>query len=137
MKASEHKSVDNEYKKLIMETEIIENTKQGKEYQLYISELRNSFSNYSNLLKKNRHYRSKVFILSQYLNDLKPEAIKQSDYMLIWGGQSIDKLKLVHKHLDLSLKFDKSCDLMVVTISVTYFTISSLNFLGVYLPFSI
>jgi len=55
----------------------------------------------SDLLKKNRHYKSKVIMSSQYLNDLRPEAIKQLDYLLIFPGQSQDKMELVYKHLDL------------------------------------
>lgn len=60
----------------------------------------------SDLLKKNRHYKSKVIMSSQYLNDLRPEAIKQLDYLLIFPAQSQDKMELVYKHLDLSFDFD-------------------------------
>ena len=60
----------------------------------------------TDLLKKNRHYKTKVIISSQYIHDLQPGALKQLDYMIVFGGQPEDKLKLIHKHLDLSFSFD-------------------------------
>lgn len=61
----------------------------------------------SDFLKKNRHFKAKIIISSQYLNDLQPQALKQLDYILIFPGQSEDKLKLVYKHLDFSVSYEK------------------------------
>jgi hypothetical protein len=57
------------------------------------------------LLKKNRHYKLKVIVSSQYIHDLKPESIKQMDYLLLFKGLTEDKLEKVLKDADLS------CDL--------------------------
>lgn len=72
------------------------------------SELRDK--NLSDLVKKNRHYKSKVIISSQYMNDLTPGTMKNLDAVLIWGGQSVDKLQKIHQHLDLSLEFEEFID---------------------------
>lgn len=55
------------------------------------------------LLKKNRHYKLKVILSSQYLNDLKPESIKQMDYTLLFKGQSDDKLEKIIRDCDLAV----------------------------------
>ena len=55
------------------------------------------------LLKKNRHYKLKVILSSQYLNDLKPESIRQMDYVLLFKGQSDDKLAKVIKDCDIAI----------------------------------
>ncbi len=60
----------------------------------------------SQLLKTNRHYKSKVIISSQYLNDLTPQSRKQIDYMLLFKGQPVDKLKTIHEDLDLATEFN-------------------------------
>lgn len=61
----------------------------------------------SNLLKKNRHYKSKVLISSQYLHDLRPEAIGQLDYFIVFGKQPEDKLKRMWRTLDLALPYEE------------------------------
>jgi len=63
------------------------------------------------LMKKNRHFKSRVIISSQYVNDLEPQAMKQVDYFLLLGGHSDDKIALVHKHGDSSLDLDKFIDM--------------------------
>lgn len=55
------------------------------------------------LLKKNRHYKLKVIISSQYYNDIRKDGRQQLDYMLIFGGVPEEKLIEVHKDLDLSI----------------------------------
>lgn len=55
------------------------------------------------LLKKNRHYRLKVALSSQYINDLKPESIKQMDFILLFKGQSDDKLAKIIKDADIAI----------------------------------
>lgn len=58
------------------------------------------------LLKKNRHYKLKTIISSQYLNDCKPEQIKQEDYVLVYKGCSDDKLEKLRNDCDLGISFD-------------------------------
>lgn len=57
----------------------------------------------SNLLKTNRHYKSKVIISSQYLHDLQPQSIKQLDYLLCFNGLTDKKLEKAHLGLDLTV----------------------------------
>jgi len=68
------------------------------------AEMRNPAVNL--LLKTNRHYRCKVILSSQYVNDLMPESLKQIDYFLLFGGHSIDKLEKIYKDADLPVTFD-------------------------------
>jgi len=60
------------------------------------------------LLKKNRHFKSKVLISSQYWNDIALQARKQVDYVLLYGGlaKSIPKMRDIFKDLDLSIEFE-------------------------------
>ena len=60
----------------------------------------------SQLLKTNRHFKSKVFMLGHTLTDLDPSARKQLDYALIFKSFSEDKLKDLYKDLDLSIDFE-------------------------------
>ncbi len=82
------------------------------------SELRHK--SVANLLKKNRHYRSKVIISSQYVNDLEPSAIKQLDYWIGFKGHSQDKMKLIHKHLDLATPFDRFYEMYKIATKDPY-----------------
>lgn len=54
------------------------------------------------LLKKNRHYKCRICILSQYIQDLDPQSLKQLDYWILLPGHSEDKMRLVYKHADIS-----------------------------------
>jgi len=60
----------------------------------------------SQLLKTNRHFKSKVFLLGHSLTDLEPSARKQLDYALIFKSFSEEKLKDLYKDLDLSIDFE-------------------------------
>jgi len=60
----------------------------------------------SQLLKTNRHFKSKVFMLGHTLTDLEPSSRKQLDYALIFKSFSEDKLKDLYRDLDLSLDFE-------------------------------
>ncbi len=59
----------------------------------------------SRLMKTNRHYKSKVLLSSQYLHDLKPESIRQLDYLLAFKGLTEEKLLKVYVGMDLSFDF--------------------------------
>jgi hypothetical protein len=78
---------------------------QAPEYMLIFDDLSHELKLPSlvSLLKKNRHYKLKVLLSSQYLNDLKPESIKQLDYLLLFKGQSDDKLQKVIRDADLAI----------------------------------
>ena len=59
------------------------------------------------LTKKNRHYKSKCIISSQYLNDILPEMRLQMDYWLVFAGQNDAKLEEIYRHADLSISFEQ------------------------------
>ena len=59
----------------------------------------------ASLMKKNRHFKSKVILSSQYLHDLRPESIQQLDYMLMFQNIPEEKLKLAYSNLDLSINY--------------------------------
>ncbi len=79
------------------------------EYLFILDDLSTELSNpaVTSLLKKNRHFQSKVIVSNQYWNDLAKSARKNIDYMIIFGAQPKDKLQEIHKELDLSLTFDE------------------------------
>lgn len=59
------------------------------------------------IMKNNRHYKSMVLLSSQYLNDLRPEQIKQLQYVFLFSRFSDDKLLELYKSLQLSVSFDE------------------------------
>jgi hypothetical protein len=58
------------------------------------------------LLKTNRHYRSKVIISSQYIKDLTPPSRKQIDIWLLFGKLSDENLETIFKDADLPIDFE-------------------------------
>jgi hypothetical protein len=64
-------------------------------------QLRNKYL--SVVLKKNRHFKSKTIISSQYLHDVKPEVLMNLDVCIIFGGMPEEKLKIIYKNLDIGL----------------------------------
>jgi hypothetical protein len=63
------------------------------------------------LLKKSRHLKSAVYISSQYVNDLPPQALKQLSYFLCFRSMTHDKLEHIHKMLDLAIDIEKFNDI--------------------------
>ncbi len=61
----------------------------------------------SQLLIKNRHFKCKVIILSQWISYLAPAAIRQLDYVMLFGGFAGEKLEDLHTKLDLSDTFEE------------------------------
>ncbi len=59
------------------------------------------------LLKKSRHLKSAVYISSQYVNDLPPQALKQLSYFLCFRSMTYDKLEHIHRMLDLAIDMEK------------------------------
>jgi hypothetical protein len=54
-------------------------------------------------LKKNRHFKAKIIISTQYMNDLFPAARKQLDYVILFRGWSQKKIDEICKDVDVSL----------------------------------
>jgi len=68
------------------------------------TELRNK--SIAALIKKHRHFKTKVICSSQYVNDLAKDARKNIDIFLLFGGHSIDKLQEIYDNCDLQIPFD-------------------------------
>ncbi|MGV8131489.1 MAG: hypothetical protein ACP5N7_05320 [Candidatus Pacearchaeota archaeon] len=60
-----------------------------------------------NLLIKNRHYKTKVVILSQWISYLMPGAIRQLDYVILFGGFPDNKTDDLYRKLDLSITYEE------------------------------
>jgi len=73
------------------------------------SELRNA--SVENFLKKNRHYKAKAVVSSQWLKDLTPSSRRQLDILVLFGGHTQEKLMEIHKELDLSIDFNIFLDM--------------------------
>jgi hypothetical protein len=58
------------------------------------------------LLTKNRHFKCKICISSQYLNHLLPESRKQIDVWIIFKGHPEDKLQTIFNDADLAIDFN-------------------------------
>ena len=59
------------------------------------------------ILKKNRHYRSKIIISSQYCHDIRPEGRTNLDIFLMGRGINEEKVNQVYKYSDSSLECEK------------------------------
>ncbi len=64
-------------------------------------------ANVSELVKHNRHYKSKVIISSQYPNDLIPGARFQIDYWILFKGHSEEKLAEIFSYMNLPIKLEE------------------------------
>lgn len=60
----------------------------------------------STFLKKNRHFKSKMIISSQYPNDLNVPGRMQLNYWLLFKGHAEDKLKEIWRGMDLSIPYE-------------------------------
>ena len=59
-----------------------------------------------NLVKKNRHYKARVFISTQFIHGLTPSTWANIWYLYIFGGFSRENMKLVYGRVNTSLTFD-------------------------------
>jgi hypothetical protein len=59
-------------------------------------------SSVATMLKKNRHFRFKSIVSSQWLNDIPPDALRMMDNVLLYRGHS--KVKLIEIHEKAGLK---------------------------------
>lgn len=57
-------------------------------------------------LKKNRHFKAKCILSSQWLTQLKPGGIQQLDYVLLWGRIPEEKVKETYAKLDLGIDYN-------------------------------
>ena len=78
------------------------------EYMIILDDLSTELKSKSlvSLLKKNRHFKSKIIISSQYWNDLLPESRKQLDYILLFKSMPENKLKEIYRDADLSVNYE-------------------------------
>lgn len=53
-----------------------------------------------------RHNLSKVILSTQYTHDIRPDARSALDFVILFGGHTIEKLEIIHKDMDLSISFD-------------------------------
>ena len=79
------------------------------EYVIILDDLSTELKSKSitGLLKKNRHFRSKILISSQHLNDLLPEGRKQIDYFILFRGHPMKKIEEIHRDADISIPLDE------------------------------
>ena len=59
------------------------------------------------LMKEPRHFKAKVIISSQYLNDLTPGQRQQINYWLVFQGQPLEKLEAIYLNSLMSMGFEK------------------------------
>lgn len=64
---------------------------------------------FTSFLKKNRQFKAKTIIASQYWNDIALQARKQLDYVLLYRGfaKSVDKLQEIFRNCDLTVTFEQ------------------------------
>jgi hypothetical protein len=81
---------------------------QAPEYMIIFDDLSGELKSKSllELLKKNRHYKTKLIISSQWVHDLLPESRKQLDLFLIFKGFPEKKMELIYKDCDSGIPFE-------------------------------
>ena len=57
--------------------------------------------------KRNRHYKCMNIVSSQWVMDLLPESLKQIDYLLLFKGQTREKLEKIKNDADLAIDIDR------------------------------
>tara|TARA_Y100000310_G_C20550298_1_gene747721 strand:+ start:155 stop:1042 length:888 start_codon:yes stop_codon:yes gene_type:complete len=86
---------------------------QSPEYIFFFDDLSNELKSPTlvSFLKKNRHYKCKVIVSSQYIHDLLPASLKQMDYCLTFKGMPEAKLQKIHSDFDLALDIESLINL--------------------------
>lgn len=81
---------------------------QAPEYIIVFDDLSTELKSQSllSLMKKNRHFKTKLIISSQWVHDLLPESRKQLDLWMIFKGFPEKKLMEVYRDCDSSLPFE-------------------------------
>ena len=87
------------------EDEEAEEKYQSPEYIFILDDLADELHRRSltTFLKKHRHFKAKIIVASQHLNDLFPQARRQLDYWILFKGHSEDKVDEICKSADLSM----------------------------------
>lgn len=100
------------------------------EYLLILDDLANEVKSQSviNLLKKSRHYKFKVVVSSQNLNDLPPGGLLQMDYILLFRGMPEKKLRELFDKTSLDDDYEKFVE------KYKYATKDKFNFLYIDVP---
>lgn len=108
-KMKEDMKKDEEKRKKQMERKKRGKGKISPEYILVFDDLGQDLrkKSISQLLIKNRHYKCKVIISSQWLNYLMPTAIRQLDYCLLFGGFPTENMEDLYRKLNISVDFNK------------------------------
>lgn len=70
--------------------------------------------------KRNRHYKCLNIVSTQYLLDLLPESLKQFDYLLLFKGQTREKLEKIISDGDLAIDIDRLEAIYKSATSVPY-----------------
>jgi hypothetical protein len=72
------------------------------------------------LLKTNRHYKSKVILSSQNLEDLQPAAIRNLDYILLFGGIPTEKIEKIREQILLDIDENKLVEIYKLITNKKY-----------------
>jgi len=95
---------------------------QSPEYIIVLDDLADDLKKKSveTLLKKNRHFKCKVIISSQWLNDIPPSALGQMSIVIMLRGFSEPKLAEFHSKARLSIPIEKFVEMYKDATSVPY-----------------
>jgi len=110
--------LDNEEEKAVLPKPFEESKKKRKppapKYQfpkflMVFDDLSDELKNktFIKFTKVHRHYKVFSIISNQYLNDVPPSVRKQMDLWLVFKGQPLDKLEVIHKDGDSTLPLDE------------------------------
>ena len=78
---------------------------QSPEYIFVLDDLADELHRRSltTFLKKHRHFKAKIIVSSQHLNDLLPQARRQLDYWILFQGHPEGKVDEIHRSADLAI----------------------------------
>ena len=79
------------------------------EYLIILDDLSNELKTASltTLLKKNRHFKAKIILSSQYLNDMLPGSRRQLDYFILFRGHPKNKIEEIYRDADISVPLEQ------------------------------
>lgn len=81
---------------------------QAPEYIIVLDDLSTELkaTSLTSLMKKNRHFKTKIIISSQWYHDVAPESRKQIDVFILFKSLAEKKLEIIYKDSDTSLDYD-------------------------------
>lgn len=83
------------------------------------AEIRNN-PNVAELVKQNRHFKSKVIISSQFVTDIPPATRAMMDYWLLFGGHDDTKLEMIYESSDPTINYVEFMDVYKDATSVKH-----------------